>query len=183
MASDRIPLRLIQSSIDPRRFLHPSIQRSTTTRVSFSNPRFACHHCRQSSLTRVRPSSLYRRHYGTGAPTSRDRGPASTEDTQTDFAAMNILGNATPPNTGVDACTDDGFVLNNDMRVSGCGVLLVGGEVFKWRPWSPTAKGGSGGKRKLTDARGSWNVDREAWGVLDLIWPKPGTKLFGIRIA
>ncbi|KAJ9636386.1 hypothetical protein H2199_008061 [Coniosporium tulheliwenetii] len=68
-------------------------------------------------------------------PTSHDRGPASTEETQTDFGALNILGGTTAPTTGIDACTNDGFALNSGLRISGSGVLLVGGEVFRWRPW------------------------------------------------
>lgn len=106
-------------------------------------------------------------------PKSRDRGPASKEDTQTDFARLNVLNNAMPPTTGIDACTNDGFALNSGLKVSGSGVMLAGGEAFRWRPWA--AKGdGQGGRRKLINSKGQWEVDKVAWGLLDLLWPKPG---------
>ncbi|KAJ9666364.1 hypothetical protein H2201_003552 [Coniosporium apollinis] len=127
-------------------------------------------------------------------PTSHDRGPASTEETQTDFGALNILGGTTAPTTGIDACTNDGFALNSGLRISGSGVLLVGGEVFRWRPWLREGRvegtiggggkgndkgAGGGGVGKMRDARGMWEVDEGAWGVLDLVWPKPDLLIVG----
>ena len=117
-------------------------------------------------------------------PKSRDRGPPSNEDTQTDFAALNVLGNAPPPSTGIDACTDDGFALNSNIKVSGSGLLLVGGEAFRWRPWiragwiegatTAAARGDDTVMGKLLNTRGQWEVGIDAWGVLELVWPKPG---------
>jgi len=117
-------------------------------------------------------------------PKSRDRGPPSKEDTQTDFAALNVLGSAPPPSTGIDACTDDGFALNSNIRVTGSGVLLVGGEAFRWSPWiragrgegtiTAGARGDDAMTGKLLNTRGQWEVGSDAWGVLELAWPKPG---------
>lgn len=111
-------------------------------------------------------------------PKSRDRGPASKEDTQTDFGALNVLGGTPPPATSIDATTNDGFAFSNNTKVSGTGVMLVSGEVFRWRPWvrekSPNDEGGIQ-KRTLLNAKGQWDVDETAWGVLDIVWPKPGT--------
>jgi NADH dehydrogenase [ubiquinone] 1 alpha subcomplex assembly factor 3 len=113
-------------------------------------------------------------------PKSRDRGPKSDEDTQTDFSALDVLRNTAPPATSIDACTDDGFALNNNTRVSGCGLLLVGGEAFRWRPWvrdgeAATATSAEGTLRgRLRNPKGQWDVDEAAWGVLELVWPKPG---------
>lgn len=58
----------------------------------------------------------------------------------------------------------------------GTGVLLVGGEAFAWRPWeagSGEGMAGGGGKR-MVNGKGQWDVANEAWGVLGLVWPKPG---------
>jgi NADH dehydrogenase [ubiquinone] 1 alpha subcomplex assembly factor 3 len=110
-------------------------------------------------------------------PKSRDRGPASKEDTQTDFGVLNVLGGTPPPATSIDATTNDGFAFSNNTKVSGTGVMLVSGEVFRWRPWvrEKSAKSGDGAqKRTLLNAKGQWDVDESAWGVLDLVWPKPG---------
>ena len=43
--------------------------------------------------------------------------------------------------------------------------MLVGGEAFVWRPWD---------RRRLLNAKGQWDVKAEAWGILELVWPKPG---------
>lgn len=115
------------------------------------------------------------------APKSKDRGPPSKEDTQTDFGALDVLANMPPPTTGIDACLEDGFALNNSMRITGAGVLLVGGEAFKWRPWVRGAEGKEGSIEdgKLKNAKGQWECDRLAWGVLDVVWPKPDLLILG----
>ena len=67
--------------------------------------------------------------------------------------------------------------------VGGNGVLLVAGEAFAWRPWEAgTGKGKDGEGReggplwskRLVNERGQWEVEDEAWGLLGLVWPKPG---------
>lgn len=32
---------------------------------------------------------------------------------------------------------------------------------------------------KLLNSKGQWEVDGEAWGVLDLVWPKPDLLIIG----
>ncbi|ORX97815.1 hypothetical protein BCR34DRAFT_496609 [Clohesyomyces aquaticus] len=118
-------------------------------------------------------------------PSTHDRGPKSTEDTQTDFGALDVLRNTAAPATSIDACTSDGFALNNQMRISGSGVLLVGGEAFRWRPW--VREGGTatwddaGGvmSGRLKNDKGMWEVEDTAWGVLELVWPKPDLLIIG----
>ncbi|GAB7344576.1 hypothetical protein MBLNU457_3074t1 [Dothideomycetes sp. NU457] len=127
-------------------------------------------------------------------PKSKDRGPASKEDTQTDFNAMDIFQGAPPPSTGIDACMPDGFTLNSGIKVVGSGVMLVAGEAFKWSPWLKAGRkegtiGGGGTANdnkgvfspggKLQNARNQWEVDDHAWGVLDLVWPKPDLLILG----
>jgi NADH dehydrogenase [ubiquinone] 1 alpha subcomplex assembly factor 3 len=115
-------------------------------------------------------------------PKTRDRGPKSNEDTQTDFGAMDVLRHTAAPATSIDACTDTGFALNNQTRLSGSGILLVGGEAFRWRPW--IQDGGKGGTTeddamtgRIFNKKGQWEVPEAAWGVLDLVFPKPGMAL------
>jgi NADH dehydrogenase [ubiquinone] 1 alpha subcomplex assembly factor 3 len=114
-------------------------------------------------------------------PKTRDRGPKSDEDTQTDFSALDVLRNTVAPATSIDACTSDGFALNNQMRISGSGVLLIGGEAFRWRPWREEGREGDDREErmagKLLNAKGQWEVQEGAWGVLELCWPKPGRSL------
>jgi NADH dehydrogenase [ubiquinone] 1 alpha subcomplex assembly factor 3 len=115
------------------------------------------------------PPSTRARTPHTRSPTD-DRGPVSLEDTQTDFSTLDILGSSPPPTTAVDACLSDGFHLGNGLKIGGgSGCLLVGGEAFEWRPW----EGGSG-QRRLVNGKGQWDVAREVWALLELVWPKPG---------
>jgi len=108
-------------------------------------------------------------------PSTTDRGPPSKEDTQTDFGTLNVLGNLPAPTTSIDACLSDGFHLDNGLKIGGgSGCLLVGGEAFSWRPWEAFGSGGDERKRRMLNEKGQWDVREEVWGVLDLVWPKPG---------
>jgi hypothetical protein len=114
-------------------------------------------------------------------PVSHDRGPQSNEDTQTDFAALNVLGNIPAPTTAIDATLDSGFHLNNGVKVTGGdGLLLVGGEAFAWRPWKAVegAKDDRDAKDSMINAKGQFELDESVWGVLSVVWPKPGMFLF-----
>ncbi|KAI7230115.1 hypothetical protein KC330_g7115 [Hortaea werneckii] len=127
-------------------------------------------------------------------PKTRDRGPASKEDTQTDFNALDILSTMPAPSTAIDTCMDNGFALNSGLKVTDAGVMLVGGEAFKWRPWAKPGRkegtigsGGTGDDNKglrsdggkLQNSRGQFEVDRQVWGVLDLCWPRPDLLVLG----
>lgn len=128
-------------------------------------------------------------HLQSRPPKSRDRGPKSNEDTQTDFSALDVLRNTVAPATSIDACTGDGFALNNQMRISGSGLFLIGGEAFRWRPWlregrreGTVGAGGLGDDAmtgKLVNAKGQWEVHEGAWGVLELVHPKPDLLIIG----
>lgn len=72
------------------------------------------------------------------------------------------------PSSSIDACLWDGFHLNNGVKVNESGVLLVGGEAFAWRPWR------TGEGKRLVNAKGQFEVGEGSWGVLELVWPKPG---------
>ena len=104
-------------------------------------------------------------------PKTSDRGPKSTEDTVTDFNTMDVLSATPPPTTTIDACLHDGFHFGNGLKISGgSGCLLVGGEAFSWRPW----EGRADKRRSMLNKKGQWSTEGGAWGLLDLIWPKPG---------
>lgn len=105
-------------------------------------------------------------------PKSRDRGPTSEESTQTDFGKLNVLGGIPVPASSIDACWSDGFLLGNGQTVRSTGVILVGGEVFKWAPWANESQQQS--SRTLLNNVGQWEIGKESLGILDLLWPKPG---------
>lgn len=129
------------------------------------------------------------------APKSHDRGPQSSESTQTDFNTLNVLGATPAPSTAIDACMPDGFALNSGLKITGnSGVLLVNGEAFKWRPWAKPGRAegtiGAGGKGddnkgvsspagSVRNTKGQFEVGDDAWGVLDLCWPKPDLLVLG----
>ena len=128
---------------------------------------------RRGSPTAIR--ALSTSHTFKAAPKSHDRGPRSTEDTQTDFGNLDVLGNTPAPSTSIDACLWDGFHLDSGVKITGgSGVLLVAGEAFNWRPW----EAGKGGM-KLVNEKGQFDVEDEAWGLFSLVWPKPGWFSFG----
>jgi NADH dehydrogenase [ubiquinone] 1 alpha subcomplex assembly factor 3 len=86
---------------------------------------------------------------------------------QTDFSSLNVLGNTPAPSTSIDACAWDGFHLNSGVKVvGGKGVLLVNSEAFAWCPW--------GDGMRVVNGKGQFEVGEGAWGVLRLVWPKPG---------
>lgn len=110
------------------------------------------------------------------APKTRDRGPTSKEDTQTDFTAMNVLGSMPVPTSAIDSCMDDGFAFNSGLRIKGAGTLLAAGEAFAWRPWVTKEKHT---RVRLINSKGQLEVSEDAWGLLDLMWPKPDLLVVG----
>lgn len=67
----------------------------------------------------------------------------------------------------------DGFGLNSGVTISdGNGALLVNGEAFEWRPWLVTEG------RKLVNDKGQFELPTEAFGLFDVLWPRPGTLNF-----
>lgn len=115
------------------------------------------------------------------APTHKDRGPQSNEDTQTDFGALDVFdtSNTPIPATSIDACTSSGFHLNNGVKTAGFnGLLLTGGEAFTWAPWEnstpPTTLG-----EFLDTRRGILNLPVETLGLLEVVHPKPDLLIIG----
>jgi hypothetical protein len=111
-------------------------------------------------------------------PKSRYRGPPPEErdaaTTPTDLGALNVLADIAAPTTAIDACVNDGFLLNNGLKITGGdGCLLVDGESFAWRPW----EGDGTEMRGMINEKGQWEVGEQAWSLLRLLWPKPGAFL------
>lgn len=80
-----------------------------------------------------------------------------------------MLGDAPVPSTSVDTCFEDGFALNSGVRIAdGNGALLAHGEAFAWRPWEAV------GKMEVVNKKGQFELPKEAFGLFDLIWPRPG---------
>jgi NADH dehydrogenase [ubiquinone] 1 alpha subcomplex assembly factor 3 len=85
---------------------------------------------------------------------------------------MDVLANTPIPSTSIDATLWDGFHLNSGVKiVGGKGVLLVGGEAYAWCPWDAGVKAM---RKRLVNEKGQFEVEDEAWGLLGLVWPKPG---------
>lgn len=142
-------------------------QRCTTTTAVPSTRRH------NSSKQPPRPTRMIPRSH-TAKPSTHDRLPVAKEESQgTDLNALNVLGNIPAPTTAVEACLDDGFHLDSGVKVrGGSGVLLVGGEAFAWRPWL-TRPGKS--KAEMVNRKGQFELDEEVWGLLSVVWPRPGT--------
>jgi len=67
--------------------------------------------------------------------------------------------------------------------VDGSGVIFAGGKAFRWNPWEAKSNGDSKFQssegRVILDKMGKWAVEREAFGILDLLWPKPDLLILG----
>ncbi|KXG47177.1 NADH dehydrogenase [ubiquinone] 1 alpha subcomplex assembly factor 3 [Penicillium griseofulvum] len=137
---------------------------------------------RRNYSSPIRPTRMIPRSHA-HKPVSRDRGPESKEDTQTNFDALNVLGNIPAPTTAIDACLDSGFHLNNGVKLTnGDGLLLVGGEAFAWRPWKAVegAESDRVAKDAMLNSKGQFELDESVWGLLNLVWPKPDMLILGL---
>lgn len=86
-----------------------------------------------------------------------------------------MLGSVPVPSTSVDVCMYDGFGLNSGITIAGGdGALLVNGEAFAWRPWEVS------GEKKLVNEKGQFEVPAEAFGLLDVLWPRPDLLIIGV---
>ena len=176
-------LRALRSAVNKQPIRqHPTPSRSLTRHIQ-SRPL-----CQRRLSTSVRNSEPPRSsHTRSNAPATHDRGPPSKEDTQTDFGAMDILGNMAQPATSIDACTSDGFHLNNGIKTSGgSGVLLLGGEAFTWHPWRMMHTGASSwgysskeGLNSMLSKNGVLEMGSEGWGVLECLYPRPDLLIVG----
>lgn len=94
-----------------------------------------------------------------------------SEPPPTDFNKLNMLGDVPPPSTSVDVCMHDGFGLNSGITIKdGDGALLVNGEAFSWRPWKARES------LELTNKKGQFDLPLEAFGLFDILWPRPGKR-------
>ena len=177
-------------------FCHSASRSAARSFVSLSHPAQLSQPARTAPQL---PTTRQRRNlHSTGSneasrPPKSHRRSQSAEETQADFSALDVLRNTAAPATSIDACTHDGFALNNNAKLSGCGVLLVGGEAYRWRPWlgehrkEGTIEGGAKGDDDMTgrllNSKGQWDAPEEAWGLLELVWPKPGMQRLLDNIA
>lgn len=84
------------------------------------------------------------------------------------FSSLDVLGSIPPPPSAVEATYPDGFLLNNGVQIHD-GVMLLNNEVFRWLP---ALKGGLEENKAKTG--GMLELTEEAWGLLDVVYPKPG---------
>lgn len=165
-----LALAVYTSLLGPLRTAPVRYKCLSSLRDHYGRPTLPCQVSRATQIKCPFTSSPSLREPPPKTPVTTDRGPKSTEDTITDFGSMDVLSSTPAPTTAIDACLSDGFHLDNGLKISGgSGCLLVGGEAFAWRPWEA-----GGNKKSLMNAKGQWDVGKEGWGLLDLVWPKPG---------
>src|SRR5690606_19353467 len=110
---------------------------------------------------------------------------------------LNILGSLPPALANIDGVLPNGFIFGGSTNIVGerMGVIIIGGEVFRWYPFG--IEGGEATKVKTgrgdvedvaKGAKEAWEAAEElgrkksvlrleeaaVWGILDVIWPKPG---------
>lgn len=108
---------------------------------------------------------------------------------------MDVLGHIPAPATSIDACTSDGFHLDNGVKTEGGrGIMLLGGEAFNWAPWTALSKDSSnnqntlntqsdGAETRISDLldpqRGLLNIPISSLSLLELVHPKPDLLIIG----
>jgi hypothetical protein len=93
------------------------------------------------------------------------------------FSSLNVYEDIPPPGSAIETVFDDGFQFSNHVSFyDGAGALLVDNEVFKWRP----AERGSEIEKKAMRT-GILELGPEAWGMLDVVHPKPGRSPLFLR--
>lgn len=138
--------------------------------VTVSRPAITSITPRASTPRRLQPSSSSHRAFQTIASRRKQQSPPG-ERPPTNFNDLDVLGNAAVPSTSVDVCMYDGFGLNSGVTITdGNGVLLIDGEVFRWRPWE--AKG----SLNLVNKKGQLELPAEAFSLFNLLWPRPGAR-------
>lgn len=137
---------------------------------------FASHTATNPQHSRNHIPDPFRKSFHTSSSLSkRSDGPPESPP-PTSFNELDVLGSVPVPSTSVDVCTYDGFGLNSGITIEGGdGALLVSGEAFAWRPWEVI------GEKKLVNEKGQFELPREAFGLFDMLWPRPGMfHLFGV---
>ncbi|KAI5851440.1 hypothetical protein DFP73DRAFT_537165 [Morchella snyderi] len=95
----------------------------------------------------------------------------STNPAET-FSTLDVLGSIPAPPSAVDAAYADGFLLNNGTRIND-GVMLLNSEAFVWKPIA------QGGPEESKAKKGVLELTEEAWGLLDVVYPKPELLILG----
>jgi hypothetical protein len=190
LRASQTAIRALRSSTASRPFLQPTSTPYTTTSTRLlqqrSNylPSISILNNNASFPPPIRRPTTPKREIHTTTtlqrkPLAHNKEEVPDQPPPTDFGQMDVLGQTPVPTTAVEICHEDGFELNSGVLITGgSGVLCVGGEAFVWRPWEGNGNGGGNGKgkgRRLINEKGQWEVGEEAWGVLRLVWPRPGT--------
>lgn len=101
---------------------------------------------------------------------------------------MDIYANTPTPATSVDACTTDGFHLDNGVKITGyAGLLVTGGEAWSWKPWlalsPPQSQTQSTPSSQISlllePRRGILTIPKQSLGLLALLHPKPDLLFIG----
>ncbi|KAL8922665.1 MAG: hypothetical protein Q9208_004978 [Pyrenodesmia sp. 3 TL-2023] len=174
----------LRRSIQPQALRRPSAPTARCRPSQSSRPHSCIIHPRPAPLSaRAFTTSGYRPlSPPSNPPATTNRGPVSNEDTQTDFGSMDVLSNTPAPTTSIDACLSHGFHLDNGVKIGGgSGCLLIAGEAFGWQPWEADGSGTPGkGPKSMINAKGQWQAGERAWGILEVVWPKPDLLILGL---
>lgn len=132
----------------------PVIRRlSISSRAAFHAGLNPSRQSQGASPGRLRPSSM---------PAQESTNPSET------FSSLDVLGSVPMPPSAVESTSANGFQLNNGTWVND-GVMLLNNEVFRWQPVLKGSPDESKAKKV-----GVLDLAEEAWGILDVVYPKPG---------
>ena len=88
------------------------------------------------------------------------------------LSQLDVFSGLPTPPSAVDSVFPDGFLLNDGQMIRGDGVFLLSNDVLRWRALL------SEGELEEAEAKAKktsvLELPDESWGLLDVIYPKPG---------
>jgi hypothetical protein len=149
------------------------LETSRSITPSLSNRIFFAHHIQLRQLHQSSAPSFERTFLRSNNPDSQG---SPKSHPPTNFAELDVLGYVPQPEVAVSSCLTDGFVLSDNTRVEGSGLMFAGGQAFAWNPWvaSDSISSKKSANNTLLNKAGQFEIQKEALGVFDLLWPKPG---------
>ena len=98
--------------------------------------------------------------------------PEGSSDPKEFLSQLDVLSGLPTPPSAVDSVFLDGFLLSDGQVIRGDGVFLLSNDVLRWRAFLQNGElEEAEAKAKKTSML---ELPGESWGLLDVIFPKPG---------
>ena len=110
-----------------------------------------------------------------GSHTTRNFPPEGGGDPKEFLSQLDVLSGLPAPPSAVDSVFLDGFLLNDGQTIRGDGVFLLSNDALRWR--ALLLKGELEEAEAKAKETSVLELPDESWGLLDVVYPKPGIVL------